>query len=148
MPPPNSPVSSFDPAHYDSTLDVAIYCPTDTRDPHHWAINIITPGRCSSTHQVYEYVGGRGYYVAPPRFNIRPFMDRLHRVSIIVGRIRWFQLNRVRHMIQGWRVNNRSTTWNCQSWVMEIIIELRRRGWLALRRRALSRLIREREYWR
>ena len=112
----------------------ARYRPTDTRDPHHWAIHIITPRRCSSTHQVHDDVGGRCYYVAPPRFNIRPQRARLHRVSIFVGRIPWYHLNRVHRMIQRWRVDNRSPTWNCQSWVMEIILELRRRGWLVVRR--------------
>jgi hypothetical protein len=145
--PPNSPISSYHPANLETTLDVAVYRPTDTRDPHHWAIHIITPRRGSRTYQVHDDVGGRGYYVAPPRFNIRPQRARLHRVSIFVGRIPWYHLNRVRRMIQRWRVDNRSTTWNCQSWVMGIILELRRRGWVAVRRRALERLARGREYW-
>lgn len=145
--PPNSPISPFHPANLETTLDVAVYRPTDCRDPHHWAMHITTPRRGSSTHQVHDDVGGRGYYVALPRFNIRPHRARLHRVSIFVGRIPWYHLNRVRRMIQRWRVNNTSTIWNCQSWVMEIILELRRRRWLVVRRRALERLVGGREYW-
>ena len=144
--PPNSLISSYHPANLATTLDVVVYRLTDTRDPHHWVIHIITPRRCSSTHQVHDDDGGRGYYVAPPRFNTRPQRARLHRVSIFMGRIPWYHLNRVRRMIQRWRVYNRSTTWNCQSWVIEIILELRRRGWLVVRRRALERLVRGREY--
>jgi hypothetical protein len=59
--------------------------------------------------------------VAPIRWNIRPQRAHLHRVSIFIGRIPWYALNRVRRLIQRWQVNNSSRTWNCQEWVVEIV---------------------------
>jgi hypothetical protein len=105
----------------ETTLDVAIYHPIDHHDPHHWAIHITTPRRTSTLHQIHDDIGGRGYYVAPIRWNIRPQRAHLHRVSIFIGRIPWYALNRVRRLIQRWQVNNSSRTWNCQEWVVEIV---------------------------
>lgn len=144
-PPSGSP--PYDPASMETTFDVVIYHPIDNRDPHHWAIHILSPQQDGSIHQVHDEVGGRGYYVADLRLNIQPQQARLHRVSIFVGRVRWNRLERVRRFVQRWRVNNRSETWNCQVWVVEIIWALVRAGLLRVRWRGLRRLMRMRENW-
>ncbi|KAI5918634.1 hypothetical protein F4810DRAFT_690945 [Camillea tinctor] len=72
----------------DTTFDVAIYNPTDERDPHHWAIHIRSPTRRGSIHQVYDNVGGRGYYLGAVRWGIRPNLAQLFNQAIYIGRIR------------------------------------------------------------
>jgi len=145
--PVSHPVLRWDPFNMETTLDVAVYHPIDRRDPHHWAIHITTPRRTSTLHQIHDDIGGRGYYVAPICWNIRPQRARSHRVSIFIGRIPWGALNRVRRLIQRSQVNNSSWTWNCQAWVVEIIRGLERLGHLQVRERGLMRLLQLREHW-
>jgi hypothetical protein len=144
-PPEDGP--AYHPSNIDTTFDVAIHHPIDSRDPHHWAIHVMSPLQESTIFQVHDDVGGRGYYVAEPRYHVQPQNARLHRLSIFIGRIKWRHLHRVRRFLQQWRVNNTSATWNCQSWVVEAIWALARRGWMQLRWRGVRRLIRMRDNW-
>jgi len=140
-------ISLYRPSNTDTTLDVVIYHRIDQRDPRHWAIYILSPRREGSIHQIFDDIGGRGYYVAPVRLNVQPQQARLHRVSVFVGRIRWRNLGYVRRFVQQWRENNRSDTWNCQSWVMEIVWALARADLLEVRWRGLRRVSAMREHW-
>jgi hypothetical protein len=86
MPRHSSPLPAtprrYDAANRETMLDVAIYHPLDRRDPHHWAIYILSPTRRGSIHQVQDDIDGRGYHVARVRWNIRPNDARMHRVSV------------------------------------------------------------------
>ncbi|KAI1110831.1 alpha/beta-hydrolase [Nemania sp. NC0429] len=137
----------YQPHNMDTTLDVAIYHPTDQRDPHHWAINIRSPMSRGTIHQVYDNIGGRGYYVGDVRWHIRPNSARLFRQAIFIGRLRWLYLRRIRRLIQSWPVNNTSIHWNYQRWIVEIVYWLWNAGLLVVRERSLRRLMRMREYW-
>ena len=131
-----------------ATFDVAIYRPIDRRDPHHWAIHIVSPVRRRGTiQQVEDEVGGRGYFVSPVRWRIAPNRASRHRVSVIVGYVRRRDVGLVRWIIQNWPVNNRSSRWNCQRWVIELVWALFRAGLLRCRWRGIRRIMRMREYW-
>jgi len=46
---------------------VALYRPIDSREPHHWAVYMQSQRLQGSIQEVYDDVGGRGYYVAEMR---------------------------------------------------------------------------------
>jgi hypothetical protein len=112
-------------------------------------LNVVvrSPTRRGTIHQIYDNIGGRGYYVGDMRWHIRPNSARAFRQTVFIGRIRWLHLRRIRRLVQSWPVNNVSTHWNCQRWIIEIIYWLWNAGLLVVRERSLRRLIRMREYW-
>lgn len=120
----------------ETCLDVAIF------KTGHWGLNLLPPfGRPSSYHHVVNNDDGRGFYVDPTRYNFSLKKCRLHEVAIFVGRIRWRHLRQVRKLMEKWPVNNCGREiWNCRSWVLEILEELQRRGWLLPRERGLRRV--------
>ena len=125
----------YHPRNVETTFDVAIY------KTGHWVAYLVPPrGRPTSLHQVHNNADGRGYYVAPTRWSCAPKKSCLHQVAIFAARIRWKHLLRVRRLMNKWPVNNVDIDWCCQRWVLEIIDELIRRGWLLARDRGLERL--------
>ncbi len=132
--PPPFPI--YHPEDVEATLDVAVY------KTGHWALYLVPPrGRLTSLHQVNNNNDGRGFYVSPARWSCAPRKSRLHDVTIFTGRIRWKHVKRVRRMIDSWPVNNHDPEWICQLWVLEILEELLKRGWLLGRYRGLKRLM-------
>lgn len=136
-----------------TTLDVAVYHPfidednPRERDPHHWAIHVLSPRRRGTIHQVEDDVGGRGYFVAPVILGKRSSKATKYRGAISLGRIRWVHVRRVRRIIQRCVVNNSSRTWNCQRWCLDVFVVLRRAGLLRVRWRGVRRLLELREHW-
>lgn len=127
---------------------VAVYRPVDPRDPRHWAIYIASPTRRRTIQQVGDEVGGRGYYVQPVRWGIHPGRATLHYRSIPVGTMRRRHVAWARRMIQHQPVDNQSTTWNCQTWVLSCLTALYRVGVLGrLHRRGMRTLAQLVQRW-
>jgi hypothetical protein len=131
---------------YAVALDVALYRPI-APDPHHWAMHVRSPRARTTLHQVADEPLGRGYYVDQIRWRVRPSRAGRFRTAIFVGWIRWADVAYVRHFIQQWDVDNVSTTWNCQEWVVELVFALLRARLLEVRWRGLTRLLSMRERW-
>ncbi len=127
---------------------VSIYAPPDRRDPFHWAIYIDEQcGGRGSIHQILDECERGGYRVAPVKYDTRPDRSSLWRESIPVGALHVSSVNEARQLLQYQRVDNRSTTWNCQSWVMEALSELHRAGLTRLSREEMGRLQRLQQHW-
>lgn len=127
---------------------VSIYAPTDRRDPSHWAIYIDEQhsGR-GSIHQILDECERGGYRVAPVKYDTRPDKSSLWRENISVGTLHVSRVDEARQLLQHQRVDNRSTTWNCQSWVMDALSELHRTGLTRLSREEMGRLRRQQQHW-
>ncbi|KAI0864127.1 hypothetical protein F4860DRAFT_465005 [Xylaria cubensis] len=90
------------PRNSDTSLDVLLYRPIHVRDPRHWALHVRSPRGRGSVHQIYDDVGGVGYYVAPVRWGVVPSRARQFAEGVHVGRVRRWHLRRVRRIIQSW----------------------------------------------
>ncbi|KAJ5092148.1 hypothetical protein NUU61_007018 [Penicillium alfredii] len=101
-----------------TSVGVAIYHPGDERDPCHWALWLQSVDRHSVILQVGDDKGGRGYYVEEPIFKEPMRSTRLKEV-VPCGTIPASRHHQAVSVIQSHPVDNQSTTWNCQAWVME-----------------------------
>ena len=107
---------------------MALYNPTDPRDPLHWAIYIDDPSGRESIQQLIDKFELGGYRVAAIRYNTRPQRSGLWSENIRVGTIDHRRVDAARQLIQNQYVDNQSTTWNCQSWAMEALETLNHAG--------------------
>lgn len=107
-----------------TTVYIAIYRPSDERDPNHWAIFLHNSNLGDVILQVADDKGGVGYYVEEPIYNKQPQRSGRHEVSIEVGVIASQDHETAIVAIQATPVDNESSTWNCQSWAMEALNNL------------------------
>ena len=95
------------------TMNVAIYGPTDRRDPDHWAIYIDDQSGSKSIQQMVGKFGNEGYRVASIRYDTSPDRSSMWKGTIVVGALHSSRVAEARQLIQYQSVDNRSTTWNC-----------------------------------
>ena len=132
----------------DFHIYVSIYAPTDRRDPCHWAIYIDERhGARSSIHQILVKRERGGYRVASIKYDTRPDGSRLWQENIAVGMLHASRVEEARRQIQNQRVDNRSTTWNCQSWVLEALSALHDTRLATLSSEGMRRLQRQQQFW-
>lgn len=130
------PTLPFNPRIY-----ISIYAPTARGDPCHWAIYIDEEhsGR-GSIHQILDKCERDGYRVAPVKYGTRPDRSSFCRENVLVGTVYASRVDEARQLIQNQKVDNGSTKWNSQSWVMEALSALQRAGLTSLWRQELGRL--------
>ncbi|KAL2833620.1 hypothetical protein BJY01DRAFT_253377 [Aspergillus pseudoustus] len=104
-----------------TSIGVAIYNPTDDRDPSHWALWLRSADGKSVILQVADDKGGKGYYVAKPVYNKEPMKSTRLAEVVECGTIPTDKHAKAVVMTQTHPVDNESTTWNCQAWVMEVL---------------------------
>ncbi|OJJ88091.1 uncharacterized protein ASPGLDRAFT_1027681 [Aspergillus glaucus CBS 516.65] len=129
-----------------TTVWVAIYNPTDKRDPCHWALWLKTSDDQSVILQVGDEKNGRGYYVEDPIYKEPMRSARLAEV-IDCGTIPSSKHNQAVLLIQAHPVDNQSTTWNCQAWVIENLENLEQHGLLQVSPTVKASLQAKRQNW-
>lgn len=117
-----------------ATVYMAIYDPTDQRDPRHWAIYINDPNGRESIQQLLDKFDAGGYRVAPVRYDTRPNRSGLWRENVLCGHIPAARVNAARQLIQNQYVDNVSQTWNCQAWAIEALESLQNAGIMSFSR--------------
>lgn len=126
---------------------VARYNSTDQRDPDHWAIYIDEPSGEESIHQIVDKFENGGYRVASTRYDTRPERSTLFKEKVLVGNLSRSAVSHARDLIQTQPVNNRESTWNCQSWVMEALENLEAKSYIRLRSEDMHYLRGKRQRW-
>lgn len=111
-----------------ATVYVAIYEVYDERDPNHWAIYILNNDGQRVILQVNDDKTGIGYYVEEPVYGKEPERSGRFKTSIAVGQIRHGDYSVAVATLLEEPVDNVSTTWNCQAWVMSALDELESLG--------------------
>ncbi|KAJ0418479.1 hypothetical protein BJY00DRAFT_287541 [Aspergillus carlsbadensis] len=129
-----------------TTVSVAIYNPTDSRDPSHWALWLRSADNKSVILQVGDDKGGRGYYVDKPVYK-EPMRSLRLAEAVHCGTIATDDHDQAVALIQAHPVDNESKTWNCQAWVMENLAQLVGVGVLVLAEGALEVLTGLRQEW-
>lgn len=129
-----------------ATVSVSVYRPTDARDPAHWAIHICSPSRRRTIQQIT--LDDRGdYCVDDMRWHVNPERSSLHDFDIECSTIPVSMVAAARDLVQQHSVDNNSTTWNCQAWVLECLDLLRRARLLKAQWRAIQRMRRLKQRW-
>lgn len=129
-----------------TSVGVAIYNPSDQRDPCHWALWLKSANGQSVILQVGDDKGGRGYYVEDPIYKEPMRSLRLAEV-VPCGTVPTNKHDQAVFMIQSHPVDNQSTTWNCQAWVMENLDRLAQLGLLQPSPGAKESLQSKRQNW-
>jgi hypothetical protein len=129
-----------------TSVGVAIYNPADERDPCHWALWLQSADRQSVLLQVGDDKGGRGYYLEEPIFKEPMRSIRLKEI-VPCGTIPTNRHNQVVSVIQSNPVDNQSSTWNCQAWVMENLNNLENLRLLQLTPETKAKLESKRQNW-
>ncbi|EFE44699.1 hypothetical protein TRV_00490 [Trichophyton verrucosum HKI 0517] len=129
-----------------TTVAVAIYNPSDERDPCHWALWLKSENGDSTILQVGDDKGGVGYYVEQP-IRKEPGRSLKLKETIICGTIPTEKEREAEGKIQSHPVDNQSTTWNCQSWVMENLDNLEEEGFMQVSPTAKANLQSKRQNW-
>lgn len=129
-----------------TTIYVAIYNPTDKRDPCHWALWLKATDGQSVILQVGDEKNGRGYYVEDPIYK-EPMRSARLAEAIECGTIPSSKHNQAVLLIQAHSVDNQSTTWNCQAWVMENLENLEQHGLLQVPPAVKASLQAKRQNW-
>jgi hypothetical protein len=124
---------------------VAIYRPAQTGSARHWAIYIRNEHGQSTLHQVENDFNSGAFRVARRRVDVRPEDSRSWIRDVGIGRVNVAHLQAIRNIIQGQPVNNESETWNCQTWVIEVLERLEQEGYLTISRPVRTELQRLRE---
>lgn len=110
---------------------VAIDKKLDPRDAAHWAIWLEGSGGRNAILQTGDDLDNKvhnGYFVEKPTAKC-PDSSALLDETIKCGTISEdHSFTSLVDMLQGLPVNNNSTTWNCQNWVMAALEVLKRKG--------------------
>jgi hypothetical protein len=124
---------------------MAIYKPTDKRDPHHWAIYI--HGADESIQQLVDKKAAGGYKVEAIIWGKAPSRSSLLSDLIPVGTIKGAKVTEARNHIQAQHVDNVSHTWNCQNWAMEALQDAAKAGLINLDASAMGQVQAKHENW-
>ena len=130
-----------------ATVYIALYNPTDNRDPRHWAIYINDPNGRESIQQLIDKKDIGEYRVDRIRYDIRPQRSGLWMENILCGSISSSRVDAARSLIQSQFVDNVSTTWNCQAWAMEALASLQQARLMTLDAGGQRRLASMRQNW-
>ncbi|KAF2862708.1 hypothetical protein K470DRAFT_242619 [Piedraia hortae CBS 480.64] len=123
---------------------VAIYLPSDSRDPHHWALFPQGHGK----DVIWQIVDdGDRYTIDTPLHNKHPQRSSRVKELVLVGTVPLKYHDAALETIQKTTPNNTSKTWNCQSWVVEVLDNLASRGILTWKKGARNDLLGLRENW-
>lgn len=129
-----------------AVVSIAVYRPTDDRDPPHWAISICSPTHRRTIQQI-ALDPHDNYCVDRIRWRARPCRSALHDFDLECSTIPSSLVAAARQLIQMHGVNNNSRTWNCQEWVLECVVLLVRARILRARWLSIQRIRRLRQKW-
>ncbi|KAI1856408.1 hypothetical protein JX265_011655 [Neoarthrinium moseri] len=130
-----------------TTVYIAIYQISDKRDPNHWALFLHNSQSGDVILQVSDDKGGVGYYVETPIYNKQPQRSGRHETSIEVGTINSDDHDSAIAALQATPVDNDSTTWNCQSWVMEALEALEETDMFRWNQAGKAEALSRRQHW-
>lgn len=134
--------------HSEATVSVAIYKVFDERDPNHWPIYVQgATDESSVVLQVEGENGGRGYYVADAMYDSEPESASSHEKSVEVGFFDLANIKTVGATIQATPVDNESTTWNCQVWIMEALDNLQQKSLFTWNSSGKTTVMARRQIW-
>jgi len=135
-----------------TTISLARYTVLDQRDPNHWALWVESNSEDVTVQgdtilQVEDDKGGVGYYVANPVRGRAPqsstrFLDVTTCGSVVGG----YEVY-VIQVIQATPVDNGSTTWNCQAWVIEALDNAAATGAFVWNAGVRDSLVQARQHW-
>ncbi|EGC48694.1 predicted protein [Histoplasma capsulatum var. duboisii H88] len=120
--------------------------PLDTRDPCHWAFWLEAANGLSTILQVGDDKGGEGYFVEQPIYKEPQRSIRL-KETIVCGTTPTEKTDEAVSKIQSHPVDNQSTTWNCQLWIMENLDDLEIEGYMQVSPTAKANLQSKRQNW-
>jgi hypothetical protein len=130
-----------------TTVHVVIYNPTVDCDPCHWALWLNNDSaRESIILQVGDDKGGVGYYIEKLE-NKKPEHSTKFKEAILCGTIVADKHKHTVLTIESHPVDNESTTWNCQAWVMEGLQVLVNEGLLKMEAGCKKTLESKRQDW-
>ena len=136
-----------------STVYVAIYSihPQESDqqwpDPHPWALWLSPSNGDDLILQIGDDVGGLGYYVDDPLRGKQPQNSTRCEDTVLCGTIPTDYFDDAVVLIQSTPVDNISTTWNCQAWIMEALEALAEYGMFVWEEGAEAELNERRENW-
>jgi hypothetical protein len=130
-----------------TTVYIAIYEISDERDPNHWALFLHNSKIGDVILQVSDDKGGIGYFVEKPIYNKQPQRSGRHKTSIEVGTINSDDHDSAVAAIQATPVDNESTTWNCQAWIMEALDALEETNMFKWNHGGKGEALRRRQHW-
>lgn len=108
---------------------VVIYKKVDPRDAAHWALWLTQPTTKSNwILQIEDDEQDRGYFVTKPQAERPDASDSLHETIKCATISAEHSLSSLVDIVQGLSVNNDSTTWNCQNWVVDALEALKSKG--------------------
>lgn len=111
---------------------VVRYDPTTRWDLDHWVIYVHGPGEKKSFHRVVDDFAAGGYGVAHTRFFISPEKESLFKEEKLVGHLSSSVVSQARDLILNHPVDDKRNSFNCQSWVMEVLTELQDKRYIQL----------------
>ncbi|EGX92787.1 hypothetical protein CCM_04160 [Cordyceps militaris CM01] len=130
-----------------ATVYIAIYEVYDERDPNHWALYILNSNGQRVILQVNDDKTGVGYYVEQPVYDKEPERSGRHKVSMAVGQIPAEYYSVAVSMLLEVPVDNVSSTWNCQAWVVSALDYLESSGVFRWDPAARQRVLGLRQHW-
>jgi hypothetical protein len=126
---------------------IAIYKPSDPRDPSHWAIYLHNSKEGDVILQVSDDKGGVGYFVEEPIYDKQPQRSSRHDKSIEAGTIASKDHEAAIAAIFATPVDNESTTWNCQSWAMQALDNLEEVNLFKWNKKGKESSLKRRQNW-